>query len=113
MDDGKTVSQVLWEAADLIEEHGHTKHVYYLSPEGIDAGWWRPGYRMCAVGAIGLASGRRKVIPMTDEGKSAVAAVVQAIGVDLQDWNDAPERTSTEVVALLRETADKTETRFT
>lgn len=97
----KSVAEVLNEAAEYIEEHGHWKRVYF-----------GPAGEACAMGAIvrGIdpAARRPQDFPSAEYRlwDSAVEAVEGAVGVMLIDlWNDDPRRTKDEVVAALRAAA--------
>lgn len=90
-----TAAEVFNGAADAIERFGHAKHV--LRHRGLGA--------MCLSGAINYASTGDAHTHHPDRD-----AWVYYLGHQLQwemlvMWNDAPERTKEEVVALLREVA--------
>lgn len=95
----KTVSEILDAAADLIEPEGAWTQGYF--------GMWDGSTCFCAVGAIGRAAGFRRI----DEAENWVEAnAADLLGMGwfgLEDWNDRPDRTQAEVVAKLREAAEK------
>lgn len=74
----------LWLAAEQIERHGHCKGK--LTSDG----------RTCAFGALSRTS--------TAPGSvvAAAAAVEKMLETQLVAWNDAPERTPEEVIAIFR-----------
>lgn len=105
-------SEVLAKAADLIDERGHA-HEYYIDNDG----------KVCAVGAIRLASGGR-VLPQKGWGvqyaidievddivyaRNARRALENFLNLDLDvisvvEWNDMNDKD--EVVVALRNAAD-------
>lgn len=78
--------RLLLRAANLIETHGHCKHVTR------DAAG-----RYCLIEAIAECgvSGFRK----------ATSAIDDAVGRDCIEWNNAPERTAEEVISTMRRVA--------
>lgn len=91
-------------AADYIEEHGHTKYTL----EDWDG-------RVCISGALILAGGgsigpRSTVVPPS--WSEVMKLVGRHVGLSaawtVVGWNNAPERTQEEVVAVLREVAGQT-----
>jgi hypothetical protein len=110
----KTAAEILTEAADLIERHGHCKGAF-VSPDG----------RFCAGGAMRVAAGvmdrsGRTVDVDLDAKWAALDVAAHAFrshlgrvvaAVDTITWNDAPGRTQDQVVAALREAAGKAEGR--
>lgn len=100
--DKPTPIDILRMAADLIEEKGHLKHQLFDSTGA-----------MCVNGAMWFAARKEKDLFL-----AANEILGKSIGVsknflgfwDLPGWNNAPERTGEEVIAKLRETADKYET---
>ena len=85
--------KVLLAAATAIETHGHAKH-WLLD----DAG------RMCALGAMEFACRKMRCSSKVDY--QAWKALKRIVGSgNIADWNDAPERTSGEVVDALRAAA--------
>lgn len=93
-----STAEVLEAAADEIERSGHLKGDYWQ-----DWALWSVG-PCCAVGAIRRACGSQYDVPAVDH---AVTAMERHINRDVGAWNDAPERTATEVIAALRAAADK------
>lgn len=93
-----SVPEVLTRAADLLEEKGWCQH-YPVDMEG----------RMCAVGAIRAASeGQEQGYFASRVAVKAQQAVEKAIGGDfISRWNDRPERTKDEVIALFRTVASE------
>lgn len=98
----KTVAQVLSDAADLIEPEGAwTQGAYARGKSRREVVNPKRAVCFCALGAINVAAGEKRT------GVDAVhyhsffhkAAKIS----DVLDWNDAPERTQSEVVAKLRE----------
>lgn len=90
------VGEVLTRAADLLEEKGWCQN-YPVDMEG----------RMCAVGAIRQASeGQEQGYFASRAAVKAQQAVEKAIGGEfISRWNDRPERTKEEVVAIFRAVA--------
>lgn len=99
-----TVAEVLEQAADRIEERGWTQGAY-LRTDGT----------CCARGAIRLTLGG-EVGENFDEDKLYVSdggdfecdviwTLHHELDTSLMEWNDDPERTADEVIALLREVA--------
>jgi hypothetical protein len=100
----KTVSEILSAAADLIEPEGawtkgqfsRDKEGFYSATSGRKAVCW------CALGAI------KRTAPDTEAAMAArdcLKSITSSVSV--ADWNDAPERTQAEVVAKLREAAER------
>lgn len=95
-------SDVLEAAAAVIEARGHFKGGYL--------GW---GGSVCAAGAIRCVIGINLADPpralLLDERKPALALARGVSGSDdlhtIPEWNDAPERTAAEVIAMLRAVA--------
>lgn len=89
------VGQCLMDGADRIRKHGHAKKVL-RSPEG--------GY--CIVGALYDV---KEKVPFTAIYNGVAAAAFRAIEAKTCDsilgWNDAPERTAEEVIAVLESAA--------
>ena len=83
---------ILLDAANLIEQHGHCKNSLQTESGNL-----------CAVGALNMAEtgNARK------SGSDVVAwgMLKEAVGGDIVDWNNAPERTATEVTGLMRKAA--------
>ncbi len=96
----KTVTEILREAADIIEEIGHPKGVYRKVSTG----------GVCAVGAMKIAISKNAVEPIADrndarllnKAKRTVALYVEPESKRIFKWNDAKERTAEEVVDTLR-----------
>jgi hypothetical protein len=82
-----TAADVLNQAADYLEEHGHCKH---------DLRDWEG--RVCLLGAL-ISIGQSSGLAM------GYAAMSGYLGSDPVSWNNAPERTKGEVVAALRAAA--------
>lgn len=101
--------QILIEAASLIETRGHAK------------GWFEDSKGcLCATGAIGMAAtgdpvGYSDDIPPDVEAElsRAFRAAHAEVGAmrngdgRIVPWNDAPERTASEVVSMLRRAAER------
>ena len=104
------VADVLFNAADLLEKHGHIKHERGNEHVG-----------MCFLGALDTAQGRARYSGgdtlLTYE---AAEAVAQSLGLKLDvqhqesdyrhamaNWNNAGERTGQEVIDAMRSTASK------
>jgi hypothetical protein len=88
-----TNQEIAAKAADLIEQRGHAKGALY-DHRG----------RLCLLGALNMAvSG----LPRHNHGGTrAMRYVEQFIGdQDAVRWNNAPERTPEEVIAVLRRAA--------
>lgn len=83
-------SQLLLDAAELIDRHGHAKGAHVD-----DCG------RMCVLGALGFRLYKFPSAEMT----SAVARMENFISQTIPHWNDDPGRTKEEVVATLRAVA--------
>lgn len=87
-------------AADYIEEHGHTKFILE-DAKG----------RVCLNGAIIKAGGGscapRALVSIPDGWRATMLLVENYLGGPIHpvDWNNAPERTQDEVVAVLRAVA--------
>jgi hypothetical protein len=101
-----TRRDVLHRAADLLEEFGWCQHDY---------GSYRRG-AFCAVGAIAHAA-RDLGDPVPADSKRCTFIgqyedkyqdIIEADDGLLHYWNDAPGRTKAEVVARLREAAERT-----
>ena len=104
-----TPRSVLLAAADLVEPYGRwTRHELARDADGRSAAPTGPHARCwCVAGALqavcgGAASGAYQ---------DAMEWLMRAAGLtNVSGWNDAPGRTSAEVVALLRRAADLAET---
>lgn len=85
---------LLLRAADYIERHGHCKFAL--------VNIWG---NVCAMGALDAAATGNPLRPDFggDVGK-AYENLSKVVG-DIVDWNNAPERTATEVTAKMREVA--------
>lgn len=87
------INQLLLNAADLIEKHGHCKGQLY-NEKG----------QMCLMGALNRV--HQNYVPQVD----ATAKVAAVLGLSyvgtaviaVVDWNNAPERTGQEVIDVLR-----------
>lgn len=90
-------NRILLEAAAYIREHGHTK-----------AEMGTHGGARCALGAIRSATRMHKNWDPMDRFRWRVAAeeaMIANLGCEVQDWNDAPERTAQEVISTLETVA--------
>ena len=95
------IGQILLEAADYMEAHGHCKNTRY-DPDG----------RVCLNGAIMAV---RPPPPewicgkwvWHEEGLRASLRVGAYLKTNPVEWNNAPERTGVEVIAALRAAARK------
>jgi len=88
-------SEILYTAADLIERDGWHQGDYTA------AGGWKQASPSCVMGAINRAAGRMEI-------PAACAVMVHLYGAgggSLIQWNDAPERTESEVIEVLRAAA--------
>lgn len=90
------VSDVLRRAADLMELHGHCKFI-----RRNDAG------SMCILGAIETAQDRYNSCDssLTTQAARTIADVLNLENTsrgDVADWNNLPERTGEEVIAVMR-----------
>lgn len=104
----KTPEEVLLEAADYLENRGWTRGVY-ADENGC----------LCLAGALNLATiGRAAPYPyssITDQQWALARQVTDLIeercgiesGPALAEWNDAPDRTRSEVVSMLRRAAGR------
>lgn len=86
----KTPAQILWEAADKIEDLG-------LMKENL----WGPHGEMCSRGALMSVVGTWNT--QTSDAEAALASHLRI--PDVVNWNNAPERTKAEVVAGFRSAA--------
>ena len=90
-------SDVLNKAADHIQQYGHHKGA------ALGGGHWSTA-SACTIGAISIAGtdagGERNTVEL-----AALAAMICHLGTGLVGWNDAPERTASEVVEALRAAA--------
>lgn len=91
-------SEVLEKAADRLDYEGHCKGRY----RGLHGGY-------CTAGAIAAATGLVAHTSVLAK-HPAISAVATALGAksdpkQIAIWNDAPERTKDEVVAMLRAVA--------
>lgn len=103
------VGHVLLEAADYMETHGHCKHTWRDLKTG----------NVCALGAIGMSTwsnltttSQREAIKRLSENIPWVKGTYTHASernptptCKIADWNNAPERTSEEVLAKFREVA--------
>ena len=102
-----TVPEVLRKAADLIEPEG----AWTQGEMGRDHTGERVSCRsdaavkFCALGAISRAGDGA----LEDEAAQILRDVVKPRRNDIARWNDAPGRQQSEVVAALREAADRAE----
>jgi hypothetical protein len=101
------VADVLMKGADLLEKHGHTKHVR-VGPDGT----------MCFLGALNAAQGETSMMgPDTPLTKLASEATAKVLGLEhrhdgvedyrhaVANWNNAPERTGRQVINAMRKAA--------
>jgi hypothetical protein len=102
-------SDILSAAADLIEPEGRwTQKQCGRGASGRPVNFVSKATCFCAVGAIAAAAGAVKF----DDGDGAPDEVVNALRVEVNcwhipTWNDAPNRTQSEVVTALRQAAEK------
>jgi hypothetical protein len=93
------VADVLMKAADLLEKHGHIKHLRGDLKSG-----------MCFLGAIEAAQGRSKSwvdTPLTYEASRVVVKALNLTAghddrVVMANWNNEPKRTAQEVIDAMR-----------
>ena len=83
-----TPNEVCLAAADYMEKHGWTQRPYYTE-------------RVCIITAIG------RVTPSSELRQKAVRLVKKVIGPLIVSWNEQPERTEAQVVAMLRAAASE------
>jgi hypothetical protein len=90
--------QLLLDAADVVRVHGHCKGAYQDDQ-----------YRVCVVGAIGVAAGlgagwtgNFQITSGTHRALEACDRLHKFLGAAHIEWNDAPERTADEVMVGLR-----------
>lgn len=96
----KSISETLYAAADLLEGEGRWTQGQWLSINGC----------MCAEGAIYAAVGAQawNSHPVGDKAVDFLSAMLPKVpGNIIATWNDAPNRTQSEVVAKLREAGDR------
>jgi len=90
--------QMLWDAANLIEERGHAKGALV-----------RVDGSMCALGALNCAATGDPLDHQQRHDVSgfmvAFSSLTKRVGGDIVEWNNAPERTKEEVVSELRSAA--------
>jgi hypothetical protein len=102
----KTVSQILNEAADLLEQPGAWTQGKDARNE-LGAGTYSADLRACSFCILGAI---RRVGGTGHDRWKAVGALCRSLGIEnIAEWNDAPERTQEEVVAALRASAAKAE----
>lgn len=107
------IRDVAKRAAELIRERGWTQGAYTEGAEPCtiigDEGdvQWRIrdcGGPLCLVGAVALAEGRP--IDFYDHAPEADGcSVLDRLNFGAVEWNDAPERTAAEVIAVLERVA--------
>jgi hypothetical protein len=101
-----TPAEVLREAADLIERTGLAKKAYARSASGRRVGpFSERAVAFCAMGAIDRVAGGA-IRPGWEAGCKVSARIE---GATITQWNDAPKRTASEVIAKLREVAAELE----
>lgn len=102
-----SAADILEKAADLIEPEGAwTRFVFARDASGRRVSEQDPSATCwCAAGAITVTAGGG----FFGEGAwKARSALLEALGAGIiPNWNDAPDRTQAEVVAKLREAAEK------
>ena len=94
------VSEILFKAAELIEERGLAKGEWQDDETGC----------LCAEGAITFAAGLRIFADAccSPAGRFLEAYLRETVGYgDIPAWNDAEERTPNEIVSGLRSAATK------
>lgn len=86
----------LRKAADVIRERGHHK------------GWFcqKRGGAVCFWGAINVARGRGPSHASKKLVKQITLLMGRSAPTEMADWNDAPGRTASEVIAALESAAD-------
>lgn len=90
---GSEVREALLKAAELVEK-GHCKHTLRVEKGGVTS--------FCVVGACCEAAG-------STGAHDLIVLTAKAAGLsyyELITWNNAPERTQAEVVAVLRKAAE-------
>lgn len=101
----KTPAQVLREAAALVEK-GHCKGEYARDAQGLKVDRDSPSaVSWCAFGAIARANGTL----LNDQAVACESALEAVVEDDVQEWNDAPERTAAEVAEAMRKAAESLE----
>ncbi|MFE7120839.1 hypothetical protein ACFU99_35965 [Streptomyces sp. NPDC057654] len=108
----REVAAVLEDAARIIKTNGWYQGQYYDFDQA-ESGTPIRECRVCLVGAINIAADGDpypSLWDVSDKVVDACAAVRTCLLTDgeppvLADWNDAPDRTATDVVTLLRDTA--------
>jgi len=102
-----SVAEVLERAADLIEPEGAwTQGAFARNAQGKDTGLSEsrgPATCWCVLGATDHVSGEDDPVVQADHLLAQVIGGAAHNG--LGEWNDAPGRTQSEVVAKLREAA--------
>ena len=100
-----TVAEILNKAADLIEPKGAWVKGFLAKDEqgrGYKDGMPRNPVCFCAEGAVQAAAGKANL----SLERQAFDALRRVLPTDfIHEWNDAPDRTQTEVVAALRAAA--------
>jgi hypothetical protein len=118
------LSEIYLKAAQVIEDNGHTKGDFYSIPEGsygITLG--RSEYPVCAAGALSIAVFGDPTPPREGEdGRAEFDVIVSRLNARIESfhlygfegeppvlrlagWNDADERTATDVIAAFKRTA--------
>lgn len=87
-------ADVLNRAADLIEEKGLAKRVF-AAADGSHCAWGAMLEAGYALGELSLEAAETLMLAVVPRGES------------IPFWNDRPERTQAQVVAKLREAADR------
>lgn len=97
MSETKTTREVLLAAAEEIERSGLHKGEYWPNPSR-----WTEG-PCCTVGAVRRACGTRFDTTSVED---AVSVLERRLRCEVARWNDAPERTASDVIRALRAAAE-------
>lgn len=105
---------VYLKAAEVIRTNGHYKGAYWGRPEtGVGIEYAASECPVCAVGALSVAI-TGSPVPSVDEVDTVVVAFASrmfgpvneaAAVVRIAEWNDAEERTATDVITALENAA--------
>lgn len=96
-------SEILEKAAAHIERVGLHKGCYFLDGSEFP----NPETPCCGKGATIVVRAAAGLRPWCREQRQALKAMDDVTGGDFVEFNDAPERTQAEVVAKLREAAER------